>query len=184
MAFWDSVNSGLKRAVDEGWAAVRDSARIGKSRYKLHTLHKQAETLFAEIGGIVYDMADSKDENPLGRPEVRDLIDDIKRIEAQSADIEVEIEQTREKERPESEEGGAVEGAWPVAVSKEAYAEDDEDEGEESDEGDEVTAQASVEEEAPEDEEETVDDETLGATGDEQTNGSGDGDGEKEPDKE
>jgi hypothetical protein len=127
VAFWHNVNSGLKKAVDEGWIAVRDSAKIGKNRYKLHTLHKQAETLFAEIGGIVYDMADSKDESPLSRPEVRDLIDDIKRIEAESAGIESEIEQTREKDKPD-EEGGAVEGAWPEAVSKEAYP-DDEDEG-------------------------------------------------------
>ncbi len=171
MAFWDSVNTGLKKAVDEGWTAVRDSAKIGKSRYKLHTLHKQAETLFAEIGGIVYDMADSKDENPLSRPEVRDLIDDIKRIEAQSADIEVEIEQTREKERPGGDDGGAIEGAWPAAVSKEAYSEDEEEE--------EVAASAS-EEEAPE-EEDTVDDGSLSETGDEQANGSGDGDGEGAP---
>ena len=152
MAFWDRVNTGLKKAVDEGWAAVRDSARIGKSRYKLHSLHKQAETLFAEIGGIVYDMADSKGENPLLRPEVCDLIDDIKRVEALSSEIETEIEMTREKEKDNPDiYGGAEEGAWPAAVSKEEYAEDDD---------------------TPEEDE--MDDDSLGVTGDRQADESGD----------
>ncbi|MBE9528334.1 MAG: hypothetical protein IME99_03745 [Proteobacteria bacterium] len=169
MAFWDNVNSGLKKAVDEGWTAVRDSAKIGKSRYRLHTLHKQAETLFAEIGGIVYDMADSKDGNPLSRPEVRDLIDDIKRIEAQSADIEGEIEQTREKDKTD-DDGGAVEGAWPAAVSKEAYDEE---------EGDEDGDEAGVTESAVSEDEVSEEDDSLGAAGGAEPDDSGDGDGDE-----
>lgn len=160
MAFWNNVNSGLKKAVDEGWIAVRDSAKIGKNRYKLHTLHKQAETLFAEIGGILYDMADSTDENPLSRPEVRDLIDDIKRIEAESAKIESEIEQTREKDKPD-EDGGAVEGAWPEAVSKEAYSEDEvsDDEVSEDDDSDEDAASEEDSEEVSEEDEDAASEE-------------------------
>ncbi len=172
MAFWESVNTGLKKAVDEGWTAVRDSARIGKSRYKLHSLHKQAEALFAEIGGIVYDMADSKGDNPLSRPEVRDLIDDIKRVEALSSEIEHEIEMTREKEKPETY-GGAEEGAWPAAVSKEVYEDENDDESMENvTEDTSATEEVSVSDRMPD--EEGIDDDSLGATGDRQADESGD----------
>ncbi|HLC18890.1 MAG TPA: hypothetical protein VJM57_07755 [Thermodesulfobacteriota bacterium] len=98
MSFWENVNEELKRAAKEGWEAVKDSAKIGKNRYKVHTLHKKAEKLFAEIGGIVYDMAKPPYENPLSRPAVLKLIEDIKKIEQESTALEEEIAKTRKKE--------------------------------------------------------------------------------------
>lgn len=104
-SFWDNVNAGMKKAVEEGWTVVKDSARIGKHRYHIHTLHKKAEKLFAEIGGIVYDMAKPPYENPLSRPEVLKLIEEIKKVEEETAATEEEIARTRKKEG--EEEGGA-----------------------------------------------------------------------------
>ena len=97
MGFWDKVNTGLKKAAKEGWLAVKDSARIGKNRYKLYTLHRKAEKIFSEIGGIVYDMAKPPYENPLSRPAVLKLVEDIRKMEEEAAAIEEEIERTRKK---------------------------------------------------------------------------------------
>jgi len=57
MGFWDHVNSELKKAVEESWTVVKESARIGKLRLKIHNLHRDAERHFKEIGGIVYESA-------------------------------------------------------------------------------------------------------------------------------
>ncbi|MFQ5465868.1 MAG: hypothetical protein ACE5EI_08070 [Thermodesulfobacteriota bacterium] len=92
MGFWDKVNTELKKAAQEGWEAVKGSARSGKLRLRKHTLNKKAEKRFAEIGGIVYDMAEPPWENPLSRPAVLKLIEEIKRIEAEIAEIENEVE--------------------------------------------------------------------------------------------
>lgn len=98
MGFWDNVNQELKRAVEEGWSAVKESAKIGKLRLAIHNLHKDAERHFKDIGGIVYEMAVDPSENPLQKPEVQKHIGDIKKIEAQVAALEEEITKLKHKE--------------------------------------------------------------------------------------
>jgi hypothetical protein len=95
--FWTAVNAELKKAVEEGWSAFKESARIGKLRYRIHTLHKKAEGHFTEIGGMVYDMAKSPWENPLSRTEVREIIDEIRKIESETSALEEEIERLKKE---------------------------------------------------------------------------------------
>lgn len=95
--FWSSVNTELKKAVEESWSAFKESARIGKLRYRIHTLHKKAEKHFAEIGGMVYDMAKPPWENPLSRPEVLKIINEIKKIESETSALEEEIEKLKKE---------------------------------------------------------------------------------------
>lgn len=104
MGFWQSVNEELKKAVEEGWTVVKESARIGKLRLRIHNLHRRAEKLFAEIGGIVYDMASPPWENPLSRPEVLKLVEEIKKIEEEASALEEEIAKIRKKEKVAAEE--------------------------------------------------------------------------------
>ncbi len=111
MSFWESVNTELKKAAGTGWSAVRDSAKIGKIRYKKHNLHKDAGKLFAELGGVVYDMAKPPyDENPLSRSEVLKLIEDIKKVEDESSALEDEIVETKKKEPEEQEKASQTAG--------------------------------------------------------------------------
>jgi len=104
MAFWDTVNDGLKKYAEKGWDVVRGSAITGKKRYDIHTLHKKAEKLFAEIGGIVYDMAHPPYENPLSRPDVLKIVEHIKRVEADIAFVEEEIAKIKNKEAADAAE--------------------------------------------------------------------------------
>ena len=103
MAFWDKVSSELKKAAHEGWAAVKEGAKLagtkgeevakhGRFRYRAYTTHKEAESLFTELGGAVYDMARPPYENPLSNPAVMRLIERIKKIEAETASLEQKIE--------------------------------------------------------------------------------------------
>ena len=98
MGFWDSVKSGLKKAVEEGWVALKDGAKIGNLRYRIYTLHRKAEKDFAEIGGIVYDMAKPPFENPLARPDVKRLVEGIRKTEDETASVEAEIAEVKKKE--------------------------------------------------------------------------------------
>lgn len=98
MGFWDHVNQELKRAVEEGWTAVKESARIGKLRLGIHNLHKDAERHFKDIGGIVYELSIDPSENPLHKPEVQRHIGEIKRIQTQTEALEKEIEKLKHKE--------------------------------------------------------------------------------------
>ncbi|MBI4949734.1 MAG: hypothetical protein HY955_06260 [Deltaproteobacteria bacterium] len=100
MGFWDNVNDELKKAVEEGWSAVKENAKIGKLRLRTHTLHKKAEKHFAEIGGIVYESSRVPWENPLSRTEVQKLIEEIRKIEAETDALEKEIAALKQKEKP------------------------------------------------------------------------------------
>ena len=98
MAFWEKINKELKRAVEDGWTAVKAAAekteevtKTGKQRFKVHGLHKQAERYFADLGGMVYDMAKEPFDNPFDRSEVKRLIEEIREVERQASSIEDEI---------------------------------------------------------------------------------------------
>ena len=121
MSFWDKVTEELKKAAQGGWEAVRggaklavekseEMAKIGKLRYRIYTNHKQAEKLFNELGGMVYEMAKPPYENPLSRPEVTRLIEEIRKIETEIARLEEEIEKIR-KGGPEEKKEEGVESA-------------------------------------------------------------------------
>jgi hypothetical protein len=108
MAFWERVKEELRKAAQEGWGAVKggakiaaekseEMAKVGKVRYRTHTLHKQAEKLFADLGGMVYDLAKPPYENPLSNSEVMKLVEEIKKVEEETAKIQADVENTRKK---------------------------------------------------------------------------------------
>lgn len=105
MGFWENVNEELKKAVEEGWSVVKENAKIGKLRYRMHNLHKKAEKRFAEIGGIVYEMAKDPAENPQLKPGVQRLIEEIKKIQAETEALEQEILHLKKKENPSASSG-------------------------------------------------------------------------------
>ncbi|MEE9543566.1 MAG: hypothetical protein V3V95_07270 [Thermodesulfobacteriota bacterium] len=103
MSFWNAVKSDLKKAVEEGWSAVKDGAKVaaekseevaktGKLKYKAHILHKDAEKLFADLGGLIYDLANGRSQkNPLSNPEVRRLVKEIGQLEDSASVMEDDI---------------------------------------------------------------------------------------------
>lgn len=98
MGFWDHVNDELKKAVEEGWSAVKEGARTGKLKLRIHNLHRDAERRFKEMGGIVYEASATPAENPLERADIQRLVGEIKNIERETAELEEEIARLRHKE--------------------------------------------------------------------------------------
>lgn len=102
MGFWDNVNDEFKKAVEEGWSAVKENARLGKLKYRGHTLRKEAQRHICEVGGIVYDSIKSgRTDNPAQRPEVTALIEKVRALEAEVDAIEAEISKLKTKEASE-----------------------------------------------------------------------------------
>jgi len=106
MAFWDRVSDELRKAAVEGWEAVKagtkvaaekseEVAKTGKLRYKSHTVHKRADKLFGQLGGIVYDMAEPPFDNPLLRADVQKIIEEIKQAEMEATAIDEEVERVK-----------------------------------------------------------------------------------------
>lgn len=103
MAFWKTVKRDLKKAVEEGWTVVKDGAKVaaekseevaktGKLKYKAHILQKDAEKLFADLGGIIYDLANGRSEkNPFSNPEVKRLVKEIAQLEDSAGNLEDDI---------------------------------------------------------------------------------------------
>ncbi|MCK4846811.1 MAG: hypothetical protein KAS88_03995 [Deltaproteobacteria bacterium] len=148
MAFWTRVRGELKKAAQEGWEAVKggtkaatnkgeELAKTGKLRYKVRAKHKEAEKLFAELGGVVYEMSTPPAEDIFSKSEVERLIDTIKAVEDEIAVIEEEIEavkvshvvdDTADEEGKDDSDEGADESADEDAK--------DDDDSEESDKED------------------------------------------------
>ena len=107
MVFWKTVKNDLKKAVEEGWTVVKDGAKVaaekseevaktGKLKYKAHILHKDAEKLFADLGGIIYDLANgSSKKNPLSNPEVKRLVKEIGQLENNASNMEDDIKKIK-----------------------------------------------------------------------------------------
>jgi len=95
MSFWEDVNTGIKHAVAEGWHVLKDSARVGHLRYDRYMLHRKAERFFAELGGRVFEAASASTDNPLVRPEVERLIDEIRGVETEISFVNEEILKVR-----------------------------------------------------------------------------------------
>ncbi len=113
MGFWDRVKEELKKMVDEGWGAVKEGAKIaaekgeemakvGKLRYQEYQLHRKAERRFADLGGMVYELAKPPYENPLSNPEVMKIVEEIKAVEDEIASLEEERKKIKQKESSET----------------------------------------------------------------------------------
>ncbi|MBZ0220425.1 MAG: hypothetical protein K8I01_08355 [Candidatus Methylomirabilis sp.] len=98
MNFLESVNEELKKAVEEGWAALKESAQSGKLRLKLYNLNREAEKRFREIGGIVYESEKLHKDDPLKSPELQRLVAEIRQIEAETEALREEMRKVKGKE--------------------------------------------------------------------------------------
>ena len=130
MSFWNTVKKDLKKAVEEGWTAVKDGAKVaaekseevaktGKLKYKAHILHKDAEKLFADLGGLIYDLANGRSKkNPLSNPEVKRLVKEIGQLEDNASVMEDDITNIKLHKVKSSLEVNTKPKAFAKAVKK------------------------------------------------------------------
>jgi hypothetical protein len=117
MTIWDDVSKEFKKAVEDGWTVVKAGAKTSKLRYKAHALHKEAEKVFADLGGVIYDLAKPPFDNPYTNPEVTRLIEVLRRLEAETCEVEDEADKTMKT----AGKGGSA-GAEKTATEAEGAA--------------------------------------------------------------
>jgi hypothetical protein len=108
MGFWEGVNEEMKRAVEEGWTAVKGNAMAGRLKLRVYALRKESDRLFGGIGRIVYGMAEPPLENPLYRSEIKALVDEIRKIKTEVESIEREMQGIRAAGTKADEKGGGA----------------------------------------------------------------------------
>lgn len=94
MGFWNNINDELKTAAEEGLRAVRDGVKAGGLRLRLHNIKRKARGHLASIGAVVYELEKTPWNNALTNPEVRRLIAEIKKLEAEAESISEELKTT------------------------------------------------------------------------------------------
>lgn len=128
MGFWEKTKEEITKAAKEGWSAVVEGAttiaekgegvaKVGKLRLQAHNLHKRAEKKFADLGGLVYDMAEPPYDNPLENQEILALIERIRNVESETKVVEDEIKELH-KEGGEAGEGVAAEAPEKKSAPK------------------------------------------------------------------
>jgi hypothetical protein len=110
MSFWEKVNSGLRKAVEDGWLVVKEGTKVaagktdevtrrGRLRYQVYSLHRKAEKSLTKIGGKVYDIAKMPSKkNPLSNREIINLVDEVNKIEEKVKKIEEQMKAIKKTE--------------------------------------------------------------------------------------
>ncbi len=99
MSFWEKIEGDIKKNIKEGLAIFKEgSATVthkievltedGKKKYKVFNLNTKVQDEFTKLGGLVYDLTNSKSKNPLSNKKVAATIKKIKKLEAQITKIE------------------------------------------------------------------------------------------------
>jgi len=99
MTFWEKIQKDVKRSIEEGIAALKESGTTvskkiellteeGKRRYKIYTLHMKVKDEFERLGGQLYDLVTKKSRDPLSNRKITSIISRIRRLENQITRLE------------------------------------------------------------------------------------------------
>ncbi len=108
MGFWDKLKRDIKKGIDEGLEALKESTEVLKNRaetvtddikkkVKVFELKQKIQAQLTELGGLIYDLSADKRKNPMRDEKVQKLLDKIKRLDDQVKKLEGKIEQAAKK---------------------------------------------------------------------------------------
>jgi len=98
---WEGIKKDLQKGVEKGMAAMKKGAIVaqkkagdltdeGKRQYKILTLKTKVHEAVADLGARVYALMGSRVKNPALDPQVKNIAAQIKKLDAQIADLERE----------------------------------------------------------------------------------------------
>lgn len=98
MNFWEKVKKDLEKGLKEGIQVVKESATTvklkaeelsgeGRKRYRIYEIKTKVQKELSELGGKVYDLT-AKKRNPMVDKTVKNIIERVKKLEAQIAKLE------------------------------------------------------------------------------------------------
>jgi hypothetical protein len=96
---WDTIKRDLQKGLEKGLVAVKKGAIVaqkkagelsdeGKRQYKLFTLKTKVHQGFSDLGAQVYALMGTRTKNPSLDAKVRDLVSQLKKLEAQIGALE------------------------------------------------------------------------------------------------
>ncbi len=108
MGFWDRLKKDIKKGIDEGLEALKESTEVIKSRaehvtddikkkVKVFELKQKIQAQLTELGGLVYDLQGDKRKNPLRDEKVQKVLTKINKLEEQVKKIEGTIKEATKK---------------------------------------------------------------------------------------
>jgi hypothetical protein len=96
---WDGIKKDLQKGMEKGMAAMKKGAIVaqktaedltdeGKRQYKIFSLKTKVHEGVTDLGARVYALMGSRVKNPALDPQVKDIVANIKKLDAQIADLE------------------------------------------------------------------------------------------------
>lgn len=109
MNFWENVKKDLEKGLKEGIQVVKESATTvklkaeeltgeGRKRYRIYEIKTKVQKELSELGGKVYDLTGKK-KNPMVDNTVKNIIERVKKLEAQIVKLESKAK-TASKKKP------------------------------------------------------------------------------------
>ena len=105
---WEGIKKDLQKGMEKGMAAMKKGAIVaqktageltdeGKRQYKILTLKAKVHEGVTDLGARVYALMGSRVKNPALDPQVKDIVAQIKKLDAQIADLEKEPRSAKTK---------------------------------------------------------------------------------------
>ena len=96
---WQRIKADLQRGMEKGAVALRKGALVvqkragelseeGKKQYKVMQLKSRAHTTVSDLGARVYAVMSTGRKNPAADTRVKDLVVQLKKLDAQIASLE------------------------------------------------------------------------------------------------
>ena len=105
---WDGIKKDLQKGMEKGMAAMKKGAIVaqkkagdltdeGKRQYKIFALKTKVHEAISDLGARVYALMGSRSKNPALDPQVKNIAAQIKKLDAQIADLEGKPRPARKK---------------------------------------------------------------------------------------
>jgi len=105
---WEGIKKDLQKGMEKGMAAMKKGAIVaqktageltdeGKRQYKILTLKAKVHEGVTDLGARVYALMGSRVKNPALDPQVKDIVAQIKKLDAQIAELEKEPRSAKTK---------------------------------------------------------------------------------------
>jgi len=102
---WKGIKKDLQKGMEKGMAAMKKGAIVaqkkagdltdeGKRQYKILTLKTKVHEGVTDLGARVYALMGSRAKNPALDPQVKNIVAQIKKLDAQIAALEKEPRST------------------------------------------------------------------------------------------
>jgi len=102
---WEDITKTIRDSVDTVVEKTEELTKIGRIKIDILSTKRQLEKYFSELGGRVFHIiVDEKKSQIASNPEVKELIERIKKLEIEFDEQKGELEKIKAREAKEDED--------------------------------------------------------------------------------